>query len=350
MINNGAIIENFNSLLNDINLFEEKEEEEKIDKFYLDFQRARNQFECFNKCFKLSDFIRRLSEVSPCDFGIKIDSGYINKELYSVTILDSEYNLRQEWRNYLFKNTGEKFLKKRFSKLINLCLEIEKNEGNNLGHKCYIFFRMDILIRNPIITISKFKDDLAEILMGKFFIYKDRFIELFKEFYEKVKAKAKYNICTNCGYLEETNRNHVFCKNNKFKEKELGDNDWIIRESVYRDYTSVGIIERDVFDRLKEEEFKVTLYPEIEKEGDLKVIIKNKEIFIDCKSYVDVIDLVEELKIDKYKNRVIVVPDIYYKDQKEYVKSELPNYLSRKFLNLDSLVKYIRIEGQKTNE
>ena len=191
MINNGGVVENFNSLLRDINLFEEKED---LKKLYLDLQRARNQFICFNDCFQLTDFIRKLAIISPADFGIQNDSGYINKGIYSLSILDSEYNLRDEWRNYLFKNTGEKFLKKRFSKLINLCLEIEKKEENNLGLKCYIFFRMDTVIRNPITSIIKFKEELAVLLQDKFEVYKDRFIELFKEFYEKVKAKCKYKV------------------------------------------------------------------------------------------------------------------------------------------------------------
>ena len=113
MINNGGVVENFNLLLRDINLFEEKED---LKKLYLDLQRAKNQFICFNDCFQLTDFIRKLAIISPADFGIQNDSGYINKGIYSLSILDSEYNLRDEWRNYLFKNTGEKFLKKRFRK------------------------------------------------------------------------------------------------------------------------------------------------------------------------------------------------------------------------------------------
>lgn len=347
MINNGGVVENFNSLLRDINLFEEKED---LKKLYLDLQRARNQFICFNDCFQLTDFIRKLAIISPADFGIQNDSGYINKGIYSLSILDSEYNLRDEWRNYLFKNTGEKFLKKRFSKLINLCLEIEKKEENNLGLKCYIFFRMDTVIRNPITSIIKFKEELAVLLQDKFEVYKDRFIELFKEFYEKVKAKGKYKVCNNCGYWDDTSNKHVFCKENKFKEIELGSNDWIIKESVYKDYTSVGLIERDVFDRLKKEGFEVILYPDIEREGDLKVIIYNKQIFIDCKSYSDITDLVDEIKRDKYLDRVIVVPDIYYKEHKEYIEAELPNYLSRKFLNIDNLIKYLKVEGRKVNE
>lgn len=347
MINNGGVIENFNSLLRDINLFEEKED---LKKLYLDLQRARNEFRCFNDCFKLTDFVRKLAIISPTDFGIENNSVYINKGIYSLSILDSEYNLRDEWRNYLFKNTGEKFLKKRFIKLINLCLEIEKNEGKDLGLKCYIFFRMDTVIRNPITSIMKFKNELAILLKDKFNLYKERFIELFKDFYERVKIKAKYKICNKCGYLDNSNINHIFCKKNKFKEVELGFDDWIIKESIYKDYTSVGLIERDVFDELKKEDFKVILYPNIEKEGDLKVIINNKDIFIDCKSYSNAIDLVEEIKKNKYLNRVIVVPDIYYEEHKEYIKAELSNDLSRKFFSIDSLIKYLKVERRKANE
>lgn len=110
MINNGGVVENFNLLLRDINLFEEKKD---LKKLYLDLQRAKNQFICFNDCFQLTDFIRKLAIISPADFGIQNDSGYINKGIYSLSILDSEYNLRDEWRNYLIQKYWRKILEEK---------------------------------------------------------------------------------------------------------------------------------------------------------------------------------------------------------------------------------------------
>lgn len=349
MNNSGSNVENFNALIKDIYLFEEKRN---ISRLYLDFQRVKNQFLCFNDCFKLTDFIQKLSELPVKHLGIEENNGYIQEKLLLISLIDEYYKLRPEWINYLFGNTGEVFLNKRFTKLIKLCLEIEEVEGNNLGLESYIFFRMDILIRRPIITISEFKDGLAIVLKGKFNTYREKFIGLFKEFYEQLKYKGEYNVCLNCGYLESSNYKHIFCKSSKFKKEELDTKKWIIKESVYKNYTSVGLIERDTFDKLKSEEFDVQLYPQIEKEGDLKVVVANKTFYIDCKSYSNVVELAETLKEEKYDNRLIVVPDIYYQEQKEYIdvlikEKHISSSLKGRFFNLQMLTDYLKGERKK---
>lgn len=336
-------------------LYEERNNQN-IGKLYLNFQLASDKFKCFEECTCFIDFIEKLTIVKGKDFNVDNSLGLLNEELLNLSVLNFNYEIREEWIKFIFKTNSENISEKRFKKLIKLCKEINEVEGNNLGLRCYIYFRMDTLIRRPIVTINEFRNGLAECLVDKFTKYLERFIELFKEFYviESNFNELNYDkskICSNCNYFFSELDEHTFCKCNKFTHKELSIGVYVLKREVYKDYTKPGLIERDSLDRLKKEGFTVELYPNIEKDGDLKVILGNKDIYIDCKSSKSAENLWEEIKKEKYIDRIILVPDLYYLEQKKYIEiksnEKYGNAFKVEIFNLDDLVNYLKKEKRK---
>lgn len=356
MSENKNDIQDLKKLITALYEFYEEGNNQNIRKLYLNFQLASDKFKCFEECTYLSDFVEKLTVKTGEDFNVDNSLGFLNEELLKLSILDFDYKIREEWIKFVFKTNSENISEKRFKKLIKLCKEINEVEGNNLGLKCYIYFRMDTLIRRPIVTINDFRNGLAECLVDKFTKYLERFIELFKEFYviESNFNELNYDkskVCSNCNYFFSELEEHIFCKHNKFTYKELNMGVYVLKREVYNDYTKPGIIERDSFDRLKKEGFTVELYPNIEKDGDLKVILENKNIYIDCKSSKSAENLWEEIKKEKYIDRIIVVPDLYYLELKKYIEIKSNEKYGDTFkieiLNLDDLVNYLKKEKRK---
>ena len=344
-------IQQLKELITELYKFYEGGSDKNIGNLYLNFQLAIDNFQCFEECTHLSDFLEKLTVINGEDFNIDNSLGILNEELLKLSILNFDYEIREEWIRFIFKTNSESISEKRFKKLIKLCKEINEVEGNNLGLRCYIYFRMDTLIRRPILTINEFRNGLAECLLDKFTKYLERFIELFKEFYviESNFNELNYDkskICSNCNYFFSQLDEHTFCKCNKFTHKELSMGIYVLKREVYKDYTKPGLIERDAFDTLKKEGFTVELYPNIEKDGDLKVILGNENIYIDCKSSKSAENLWEEIKKEKYMERIILVPDLYYLEQKKYIEiksnEEKENAFKVKIFNLDDLVNYLK--------
>ncbi|MGL4873465.1 MAG: hypothetical protein ACRC30_02310 [Clostridium sp.] len=330
-----------------------------IRKLYLRLQCARDNFKVFNECCTLISFIEKLTRIRGKEFNLNNTLGTLSSELMELTILDEKYNIRSEWIKYIYNIKDESISKKRFNALIKLCAEIKEKEGADFALRCYTFFRMDIMIRRPVITMAEFRDALSTVLKSKINDYENKFIELFKEIY-KIGERfgggyEEYIIgerCTNCNYFFSDNDPHIWCVDAKrINESEKNYNRcYIIKPNAYKDYTRPGLIERDVFDKLKQNGFEVSLYPEMEKKGDLLINIEGEKVYIDCKTTENTEKLWVEVQNIKYKERIIVVQELYYENHKEYFKvknKETQNNI--KIYDLADLIKYLKTKRSKSN-
>ncbi|MBZ9684979.1 hypothetical protein G9F72_001215 [Clostridium estertheticum] len=318
---------------------------------YILFQRCKLNLSSVEQCNTLTDFVRLLTTEAVTKFGLQSDNRYFSADkLLTLTVLDEGYNLREEWKNFLLDfRQGGGYIEKRFQNLMRLCSNVAKSGGN--GQAMYNLFRMDYLIVKPIANFYDFEADVYGVLkhLGNNFI--GDFRKLFWDFYEKNNFEKEYYICSNCKYKVTEDIKHIFCKNAKIEKIELKSGEYIIKEDVYKDYTLRGIVEKDMYNALIENGFEAYLYPSLEKEGDIKVVIYNKVYFLDGKSYTQTAKLVKDLKEEKYNNRIIVVPDLNYKDQKEYIiqlqkDGELYFDGEARVFNVTDLIKYFKLERQ----
>lgn len=290
-----------------------------IKELYVLFQKCKLNLPSLEQCNTLPDFIRLLVTESATKFGLQPENRYFNADkLMNLTVLDEDYNLREEWRDFLIDfRQGGGYIEKRFHNLIKLCSKVSKSGGDGQG--MYNLFRMNYLIEKPIAKFTDFEEDVYRVLKFRTNDFIEDFRKLFWDFYEKNNCEREYYICSNCKYKVTEDIKHIFCKGAKVEKIELKNGEYIIKEDVYNDYTLRGIVERDTYNALIKNKFDAYLYPSLEKEGDIKVVIYNKVYFIDGKSYTQTANLVKDLKDEKYNSRIIVVPDLNYKDQKEYI-------------------------------
>lgn len=320
-----------------------------IKELYFLFQKCKLELSSLELCNTLPKFIKSLVTESATKFGLQSENRYFEaNKLLNLTILDENYNLREEWRDFLIDfRQGGGYIEKRFQNLMNLCNKVAKNGGD--GQSMYNLFRMNYLIEKPVANFNDFENDVYSVLKYKANDFIEDFRKLFWDFYERNNSEKEYYICFNCKYKVTEDIKHVFCKNTKIEKIELKKGEYIIKENVYTDYTLRGIIERDIYNALIENDFEAYLYPLLEKEGDVKVIIYGKEYFIDAKSYTKTANLANDLKEEKYSRRIIVVPDLNYKDQKEYIlqlqrDGDLCFDGEAKIFNVVDLIKFFKKE------
>lgn len=322
-----------------------------INGLYVLFQKCKIELPSLEKCNTLPCFIRLLVTEPASKFGLQTENKYFNaNRILNLTILDEGYNLREEWKDFLIDfRQGGGFIEKRFQNLIKLCSKVIKSGGD--GQAMYNLFRMNYLIEKPIAKFTDFEEDVYRVLKFRTNDFIDDFRKLFWDFYERNNLEREYHICSNCKYKVTEDIKHVFCKSAKIEKIELKNGEYIIKEDVYNDYTLRGIVERDTYNALIKNNFDAYLYPSLEKEGDIKVIIYNKAYFIDVKSYTQTGNLAKDLKEEKYYNRIIVVPDLNYKDQKEYIlqlqrDGDLYFNGEAKVFNVTELINFFRRERE----
>jgi len=320
-----------------------------IKELYFLFQKSKIELSSLEQCNTLPEFIKSLTTEPATKFGLQSENRYFEaNKLLNLTILDENYNLREEWKNFLIDfRQGGGYIEKRFRNLMNLCSKVAKNGGD--GQAMYNLFRMNYLIERPIANFDDFQNDVYRVLKHRAGIFIDDFRKLFWDFYERNNYEREYNICSNCNYKVTEDINHIFCKSAKIEKIGLKKGEYIIKEDVYSDYTLRGIIERDTYNALNENNFEAHLYPLLEKEGDIKVILYGKTYYIDAKSYTQTANLANDLKEEKYNKRIIVVPDLNYKDQKEYIlqlqrDGDLYFDGKAKIFNVADLIKFFKAE------
>lgn len=264
-----------------------------------------------------------------------------------ISSLHNIFEHEENQRNIIFSN---------FMLLVNEVSQYSKQLSRTVdyGQKLYNLIRMEFLVKRPIVKRIEFEKDIKKCLSPlaggeskKLDYFLDKAYKLFDSFYTELNVDNPDStyICSNCNYIkneEMSNKYHYFCGDssvvrysNKFKDKARR---YIVKKEVYEFYTQPGLIERDTYEALKHSKYKVNLYPDIEKSGDIEVVLNNKSYYLDAKTTKDnVVDLSKELEKVKYKNRIIVLPDNKYFYIKEFLLKENPDL---KVFNIEDLLKY----------
>lgn len=315
-----------------------------IKKYYDYMQKSFN-------CCSLVEFIKILTEIPVTNY-VKFDEPI--KE--NSSLLNQDGSILEYWDEWhINKGSNRDIDNKRFDDFRQKCFYLEEKD-NGVGDALYRATRL-IIILNPIIdSIDNIGFLLAKSGM-KNRKHKDIAIEYITQCYEQLKNNKIYEICDVCGYIKDPKVSHNLC-NAKYQDKLLKNGMLIARQSIYNDIIKPGLFEKLCFDKLVAEGFNTVIFPEIEREGDILVTISNKKYFLDMKAYNNPEDLRKELldnmntdKVkEKYKNRWIVVPDLYYIEQREHLRSLLNRNGSRIY-NVDDLInKLKREEGENCLE
>lgn len=302
------------------------------------------KYKLFENC-TLIDFIYKL-----CSLPV---SEYIDGiEEIQEPLLDEECCLNNAWSKWhtdIF-DTPIKKQDERFEKFREECFKIQDKDPKQ-ADELYRTTRK-FIIENPILK------DVQEIqfaFMGTKINCSNKkiAIDYIKDCYNMVSKDTNYLVCSECGYikyLEGKDVVHRLCNNPQFKETTLKRGNLIAKSMIYSSIIRPGRFEIKIFKALIESGIKARLFPDIEVDGDIEILINNKKIYLDMKSYLQNSDLKGEILNkneylkDKYKNRWIIIPNKYYLDQKRELQNIINSGNSRIYNKDDLIDKLIRME------
>jgi hypothetical protein len=308
-----------------------------INKYYKYMQKSFN-------CCSLVKFIEILTNIPVINY-VKFDDIIENES----SLLNKNGSLAEYWDEWhITMGSNRDVDNKRFNDFRDKCFDLEK-QNKGAGDTLYRATRLFIILNSIIESI----DSIGFILTQsgiKNRKHKDIAIDYITQCYEILKSNKTFQVCNVCGYIKDTRVSHNLC-NGKYEDKLLKNGVLIARQAIYNDIIKPGLFEKSCFEKIVTEGFKAIIFPEIEKEGDILVIINDKNYFLDMKAYNKPEDLSKELlenintdKVkEKYKNRWIIVPNLYYVEQKEYIGSLLNRNGSRIY-NIDDLINKLKRE------
>lgn len=318
-----------------------------------EYRRIEKYYEVMNKIGEfnnLNEFIVCLTSI-PVNEYIRIGE---DGEAYPI-LLDKNGELNEYWSDwYINLGTKREVDDKRFNEFRKKCFELEQyNVG--LGELLYRETRL-FIINNPILdNIDKVNLELRKNGVTKI-SHRNIAKEYIEQCYFIINENKEFYICETCGYPKYINNkeaSHNLC-NAKYIKKNIAKGSVIARYEIYNDIIKPGRFEKLCFSRLSKEGFETILFPEIEREGDILVTINNTKYYLDMKAYNQAGDLAKELMLEgsewniknKYKNRWIIVPDIFYIEQRECLEGILNKNGSRIY-NIDDVINKLRREEKK---
>ncbi|PFS62755.1 hypothetical protein COK41_14825 [Bacillus cereus] len=210
----------------------------------------------------------------------------------------------------------------------------EKSLVDKTMQQKYEFFR-NYLIEHPVIHPYYAENEIAVGLDNDSFLIN----KLLEECYEPIIGEYKY-ICPSCGWtLQQKTLDYFYCLSNDCREgydktSLLQDQNLInlkvthrTKEAIQRTTVIPGKKEVELAQRLRKKGVTVSMYPEIEAQGDIRAekIIHDKRIslYIDVKDYSSDYVLAERLIMEKeagiLKDVLIAVPD--KKANNKYLKA-----------------------------
>lgn len=298
-------------------------------------------------CCSLVRFIQILTDIPVINYVefddlIEDESPLLNKD-------GSLFDYWDEW--HINKGSNREIDNKRFNDFRDKCFELEK-QNNGAGDILYRATRLFIIL-NPIIESVDYIAFLLTQSGIKNRKHKEIAIEYISQCYEVLNSNKTFQICNVCKYIKDIKVSHNLC-NGKYEDKLLKNGTLIARPSIYNDIIKPGLFEKSCFDKLITAGFKAIIFPEIEREGDILVTINNKRYYLDMKAFNNADDLKKELLSninmnivkDKYKNRWIIVPDLYYVEQREYLGALLNRNGSRIY-NINDLIHKLKREEEE---
>ncbi|URZ04701.1 restriction endonuclease-related protein [Clostridium felsineum] len=285
------------------------------------------------------DFIYKLRSVPV--------SEYIDNIEENNALLNSDGTLNSVWDNWYIRMTSEGRLDNvRFDKFRSKCFEL--SESNMKAAEELYRITRKFIIENPVIEDS---EKLKYIFMNTNikYSYKKEAIEYIRDCYYILKVQQSFNVCNKCGYVNHIDGKRIIHRlcNPKYIEKIIKQGTLILKPEIFSAITNPGRFELEVYRDLQKEGFNPTLFPEIEKKGDICIDVGDNNLYLDMKAYSYSEDLYNELVDesnnlkDKYRSRWIIVPDIYYKEQLEFLGPVLKTGGS-KIYNINDLINKLK--------
>lgn len=231
-----------------------------------------------------------------------------------LSIIDGDYGLNEEINEILIQ---KKSLKEQRSgpivKGLIYCINQLDNGDTRLDwHKQYEKFR-HFLVENSVSEVNR-RNRLMNSL-------DTRLQEFIVDCYESIPTEAKY-ICPNCGWtVEQKEKGKLQCVKKECKShfntlslKPIPSRYNIrLKDTIQLTTVIPTMAEFDFYHLVKNEipTVEVEWYPNIERLGDLLVLMEKKEFYIDIKDYGRSSALANELirNIGKVKTKYIVIPD-----------------------------------------
>jgi hypothetical protein len=177
------------------------------------------------------------------------------------------------------------------------------------------------------------------------FVYDPFLKERLKQCYERVENWRYFRVCENCGYTLHLKNGRWECgkyntcgkiSGTRFSNWNFinppsftfGSNEKVFRlkHGVHSSVLVPGIPEARIYSRLSSK-YKVELYPNIDRDGDIRVVLESEIIDFDVKSYRNPDGLALQIrkyleKQEQYALPIYVVPS-------EYTASWKPGYIKR---------------------
>ncbi|GEM_PF-3844800 len=293
------------------------------------------------------DFIYKLTTVPVCN--------YIDNIEERSTLLNTDGTLNSVWDKWYINMTSEGRLDDvRFNKFRNKCFELSEIDMS-AADELYRVTRK-FIIENAIIEES---ENLNYIFMNANVkiphSYRKIALEFVRDCYYVIKTSGRFEVCDKCGYVNKIDDKRIIHRlcNPKYKENVFKQGTLILKPEIFNAITTPGRFELEVYIALKNEGFNPILFPEIERNGDIYINICDNDLYLDMKAYNYLDDLHSELinesgyLKDKYRNRWIIVPDIYYLEQLKFIGHILKAGGS-KIYNIADLIKklYFLEEGR----
>lgn len=304
------------------------------------------KYKLFENC-TLIDFIDKLCSLPVSEYIEGIES-------IQEPLLDEECCLNDTWSKWhtdIF-DTPSKKQDERFEKFRQECFKIQIKDPIQ-ADELYRTTRK-FIIENPILKDAQ---EIQFAFMGTKVNYSNKkiAIDYIKDCYNMVSKDTDYLVCSECGYvkdLEGIEIVHRLCNIPRFEEATLKRGTLVAKSMIYSSIIRPGRFEIKIFKALLEAGIEVRLFPDIEVDGDIEILINNQTIYLDMKAYYRNYDLKKEILNqhgylkDKYKNRWIIVPDEYYLDQKRELQNIINSGNSRIYNKDDLIDKLIRMERE----
>lgn len=270
---------------------------------------------------------------------------YIDDIEDDSTLLNTDGSLRETWDNWHIAMTSQGQLDDvRFEKFRENCFKLSESDMP-AAEELYRLTRTYI-IQNPIINKAEdiqyiFADSIIKIP----YAYRKIAMDYIRDSYDILKLSTNLRVCNTCGYIKNFNGKiilHRLC-NPVFSDKTFAQGTLVLKPEVFYAITNPGRFEYEVFKALLYQGFYSVIFPEVEKSGDIFVSIGGDGLYLDMKAYNYPEALYNELVSpngflkEKYRNRWIIVPDLYYSEQFETIGDIIRSGGSRLY-NIDGLI------------
>lgn len=271
---------------------------------------------------------------------------YIDDIEDNATLLNADGSLVTTWDRWHITMTSQGQLDDvRFNKFREKCFELSET-NMTAADELYRLTRTYI-IQNPVVENAENIQYAFINAKAKMpYSYKKIAMNYLRDSYDILKSTIIFKICNKCGYVKNMDGKviiHRLC-NPVFEEKTFSPGTLILKPEVFNAITNPGRFEYEVYSSLLNKGYEAIIFPEIERKGDIFVSIGGDGLYLDMKAYNYPESLYSELTTsngflkDKYRNRWIIVPDLYYSEQLETLDDVLRTGGSRLY-NISDLIK-----------